>query len=107
MAIFLGFTVYLEFTLNSLLWGLQIAFCKVKSVTDLQLGSARLPVTVTTVCRGIGRNSVTNLFLCNWLVSLTSCEASTAKPPGGCITHLLTLIGAQGFENLSPLSPLA
>jgi hypothetical protein len=46
----------------------------------------------------------TSLFLCNWLVFLTTCEPSTAKtpwlhkPPGGYITHLLTLIGAQGFE---------
>jgi hypothetical protein len=47
---FLGFTVCLEFALNSLLWGLQTAFCKLKIVTDLQLGSARFPVTVTTFC---------------------------------------------------------
>jgi hypothetical protein len=43
VAIFLGFAVCLEFALNSLLWGLQAAFCKLKSVTDLQLGSTRFP----------------------------------------------------------------
>jgi hypothetical protein len=64
MAIFLGFTVCLEFALNSLLWGLQAALCKLKSVTDIQLGSARFPVTVTTFCRGVGEK------LCNHLVSL-------------------------------------
>jgi hypothetical protein len=84
--------------------GPQAAFCKVKSATDLQLGPARFPVTVTTgkLC--------TSLFLCNRLVFLTTCEPSTAKtpwlhkPPGGYITHLLTLIRAQGFEKLSPES---
>jgi hypothetical protein len=63
MAIFLGFTVCLEFALNSLLWGLQAAFCKLKSVTDLQLGSARFPVTVTTVCREVEGKLCTSLFL--------------------------------------------
>jgi hypothetical protein len=61
MAIFLGFTVWLEFTLSSLFWGLQAAFCKLKSVTDLQLGSARFTVAVTTFCREVGGNSVTDL----------------------------------------------
>jgi hypothetical protein len=64
-AIFLGFTVCLEFTLNLLLWGIQTAFCKLKSVTDLQLGSARFPVTVTTFCRGVEEKLCTSLFLCN------------------------------------------
>jgi hypothetical protein len=110
VAIFGGFTVCLEFALNSLLWGLQAAFCKLKSITGLQLSSARFPVTVTTFCRGLGRSSVTKLFLCNWLVFLTSCETYTVKypwlhkPPVGYITHLLTPIRAQSFENLSPLS---
>jgi hypothetical protein len=64
MAIFLGFTVCLEFTLNSLFWGLQAAFCKLKNVKDLQLGSARFPVPVTKFCSGVG------VKLCNQLVSL-------------------------------------
>jgi hypothetical protein len=62
MAIFLGFTMCLEFTLNSLLWGLQAAFCKLQSITDLQLGSARFPVSVTTFCRGLRGNSVPTCF---------------------------------------------
>jgi hypothetical protein len=92
--------------------GPQAAFCKLKSVTDLQLGSARFPIIVTTECRGVEGKLCTSLFLCNWLVFLTTCEPSTAKPPwlhnppGGYITHLLTLIWAQGFEKLSPLSLL-
>jgi hypothetical protein len=110
VAIFGGFTVCLEFALNSQLWGLYVALCKLKNVTDLQLGSVRFAVTVTVFCRGLGRNSVTKLFLCNWLVFLTSCKRYTAKnpwlhkPPGGYMTHLLTLIEAQSFENISPLS---
>jgi hypothetical protein len=78
----------------------QAAFCKLKSVTDLQLGPARFPVTVTTVYRGVEGKLCTSLFLCNWLVFLTICKPSTAKrpwlhkPPGGYTTHLLTLIGA-------------
>jgi hypothetical protein len=32
--------------------------------------------------KGLGENSVTDLFLCNWLVFLTTCEPYTAKPPG-------------------------
>jgi hypothetical protein len=62
---------------------------------------------------GWGKNSVTNLFLCNWLVFLTICEPYTAKPPwlhkppGGYITYLLPLIWAKGFEKVSPLNPLA
>jgi hypothetical protein len=63
LAIFLGFTVSHIFTLNSLLGGLQAPFCKLKSITDLQLGSARFLVTVTTFCRRIGE-------LCNQFVSL-------------------------------------
>jgi hypothetical protein len=54
--------------------------CKLISVTDLHLGSARFPVTVTTVCRGLEGKLCTNLFLCNWLVFLTTCEPSTANP---------------------------
>jgi hypothetical protein len=65
VAFFLGFTVCLEFALNSQLWGLQAAFCKLESVTDLQLGSASFPVTVTTFSRDLWENSVANLFLCN------------------------------------------
>jgi hypothetical protein len=61
---FLGFNVCLEFTLNSLLWGLQAASCKLKSVTDLQLGWAWFPVTVTTFCSEVRRK------LCNQPVSL-------------------------------------
>jgi hypothetical protein len=81
VAIFLGYTVCLEFALKSLLWGLQAAFCKLKSITDLQLGYARFPVTVTTVCRGVGGKLCTNLFLCYWLVFLTTCAPYTAKNP--------------------------
>jgi hypothetical protein len=33
--------------------GPQAAFCKLKSVTDLQLGPARFPVTMTTVYMGV------------------------------------------------------
>jgi hypothetical protein len=58
----LGFTACLEFTLNSLLWGLQAAFCKLKNVTDLQLSSARFPITVTTFFRELGENSVPTCF---------------------------------------------
>jgi hypothetical protein len=113
MAIFLEFTVCLELALNSLLWGPQAAFCKLKSVTDLHLGSARFPVTVTSLwggAAGVEGKLCTSLFLCNWLVFLTTCEPSTAKPPwlhkppGGYITHPLTQINAQGFEKLSPES---
>jgi hypothetical protein len=94
----------LEFALNFLLWRHK------QSVTDLQQGPARFPVTVTTVYRGVEGKLCTSLFLCNWLVFLTICKPSTAKPPwlhkppGGYITHLLTLIRAQGFEKLSPES---
>jgi hypothetical protein len=62
MAIELGFTVCPEFTLNSLLWGLQAAFRKLKSVTDLQPGSTRFPVSVTTFYRGLRGNSVPACF---------------------------------------------
>jgi hypothetical protein len=61
--------------------GPQAAFCRLKSVTDLQRGFARFPVIVTTFCRGVRKNSVTNLFFCSWLVFLTTCEPSTAKLP--------------------------
>jgi hypothetical protein len=87
MAIFLGFTVCPEFTLNSLWRGLQAALCTL-SITDLQLGSARFPVTVTTFFRGVGGKLCNQLVSCNWLVFLTTCEPQTAKttwlhnPPG-------------------------
>jgi hypothetical protein len=63
IAIFLGFTMCPEFTLNSLLWGLQAALCMLNNITDLQLGSARFPATVTTFFRGVGKK------LCYQLVS--------------------------------------
>jgi hypothetical protein len=94
--------------------GPQADFCKLKSVTDLQIGPARFPLTVTRVCRWwVEGKLCTSLFLHNWLVFLTTCDPSTAKTPwlhkpyGGYITHLLTVIGTQGFEKLSPLNPLA
>jgi hypothetical protein len=65
MAIFLGFTVCPEFTLNDLLWGLQAALCTLNNITDLQLGSARFPVTVTTFCRGVGGKLCNQLVSCN------------------------------------------
>jgi hypothetical protein len=68
---------------------------------------------VTTFFRGVGKKLCYQLVSHNWLVFLTTCEPCTAKtiwlhnPPGGYKTHLLTLMGGQGFEKLSPLTLLA
>jgi hypothetical protein len=81
LAIFLGFTVsgiHLGFNTESTSsFLLALKSCKPSA------SAAVFPITVTTFCRGLGGK------FCKYLA------------------QLLTQIRAQGFEKLSPLSPLA
>jgi hypothetical protein len=84
---FLGFTLCLEFALNSLLWGLQAAFCKLKSVTDLQLAlQGFLWLWPQSVGR-LERNSVPTCFSVTGLPFWPPVSHILQKPPG-YINHL-------------------
>jgi hypothetical protein len=81
LAIFLGFTVCLEFAWNSLLWGhKQLSAGSKVSQTFSEALQGFLWLWPHSV-GGVRKNSVTNLFFCSWLVFLTTCEPSTAKLP--------------------------